>query len=347
MIARARARIRRWLQRILPDAWSAGSASTGSLPVAFACGGGVGSLDRVEGAPLPVLRVFGWFSQPTLPRVSLHTRDGRQLEPLVASRMQRADVLSTGACDDLFCGFRIDFLLQPAEQPLQLVIDGNGAHDFADGAQYATLEPHYQAFFTQERVMGRDSVYGSGPPTDVSAEFKAFASAASGKVLDFGCGNGDLLRFLRGRGAAATGLELDEPRIRNALDPELAAYVLLYPGGVPLPFADASFDWLVSTEVIEHVPGIADYVAEFARVLRPGGQLLVTTPDITSIPSSFPAGCVPWHLLEATHINFYTPRSVTRLFASHFEVEATYCLGATRVNGWFVPGSIGAIFRRK
>jgi 2-polyprenyl-3-methyl-5-hydroxy-6-metoxy-1,4-benzoquinol methylase len=344
MIGRTLSRIRRLSQPALPDSQS---PESGSLPMAFACNGGVGTLDRLEGAPLPVLRAFGWFSLSAMPRISLRTRDGRELEPLVVSRMQRPDVLAAGASAELFCGFRIDFLLQPAEQPLQLVIDGRSIHDFVDTSQYATLEPHYEAFFTQEQVMDRDSIYGSGPPTDVSVEFKAFAGAASGKVLDFGCGNGDLLRFLRGRGAAVTGLELDEPRIRNVIDQDLAAHVVLYPGGVPLPFADESFDWVVSTEVIEHVPGIADYVAEFARMLRPGGQLLVTTPDITSIPSSFPAGCVPWHLLEATHINFFTPQSVTRLFAGHFDLEATYCLGATRVNGWFVPGSIGAIFRRK
>ena len=75
--------------------------------------------------------------------------------------------------------------------------------------------------------------------------------------------------------------------------------------------------------------------------------MLVTTPDITSIPSAFPAGCVPWHLLEATHINFFTPQSVRRLFETHFALDSTYCLGSTRFNDNFVPGSIGAIFVRR
>ena len=317
------------------------------VPVGFEHDGDAGCLDRIEGAPLPIVRAFGWWTAPSaLPlRLDTHARSG--LAPAVFSRILRADAAAADPRCGPFSGFRADFVLDPGEQPQRLRLGDRALHAFPAQAAFATLDPHYRHFFTQDKVMGRASVYGSGPPTDVSPEFKAFTRLAEGRVLDFGCGNGDVVADLRRHDRDATGLELDEPRIREALKPEAAPNVVLYPGGAPLPFDAGSFDSIVSTEVIEHVPDVARYVPEFHRVLRPGGRVLVTTPDITSIPSSFPANCVPWHLLESTHVNFFTPASVAALFASHFEPEATYCLGATRVNGFFVPGSIGAVFVRR
>ena len=45
-----------------------------------------------------------------------------------------------------------------------------------------------------------------------------------------------------------------------------------------LPFADATFDAVLCSEVIEHVPAPIAVIAELARVLRPGGELLLTAP---------------------------------------------------------------------
>lgn len=311
---------------------------------AFGHAGVAGRIDRIEGAPLPLVRVFGHYPGQATPPFRLDTDRRSNLPPQVHSRLLAA---GAAAAPSAFTDFRCEFLLEPGERPQALHLEGQVLHAFAADAGFATLEPHYRHFFSQDQVMGRGSVYGSGPPTDVSPEFKAFTLLAQGRVLDFGCGNGDVVGHLRGQGRDATGLELDEPRIRKALKPEAAAHVQLYPGGTPLPLESGAFDWIVSTEVIEHIPDIARYVPEWRRVLRPGGRALVTTPDITSIPSSFPAGCVPWHLLESTHLNFFTPASVATLFGAHFTLESTYCLGATRINGFYVPGSIGAVLRAR
>lgn len=333
MIAGLRTRLRRW--RSKP------AAATG-----FAHAGQVGTLERIEGAPLPVVRIFGWWAGDVLPPFALDTDHRACIPATVASRMRRPDVQASGASADAFAGFRADFLLAPGETPARLRLGDTVLHAFRGDEGHGAIDPHYRHFFTQDRVMGRSAVYGSGPPTNVSDEFKAFTLRANGRVLDFGCGNGDVVLALHAQGRDATGIELDEPRIRDALKPGAAPHVVLYGGGIPLPFEAGAFDWIVSTEVIEHVPDIARYIPEFRRLLRPGGRVLVTTPDITSIPSSFPANCVPWHLLESTHVNFFTPASVATLFAPHFDLDATYCLGATRINGLFVPGSIGAVFRK-
>jgi 2-polyprenyl-3-methyl-5-hydroxy-6-metoxy-1,4-benzoquinol methylase len=53
----------------------------------------------------------------------------------------------------------------------------------------------------------------------------------------------------------------------------------------PLPCPDASFDAIISTEVIEHLENPRAVFREFSRLLRPGGRLLLTTPNQESIRS--------------------------------------------------------------
>jgi 2-polyprenyl-6-hydroxyphenyl methylase/3-demethylubiquinone-9 3-methyltransferase len=99
-------------------------------------------------------------------------------------------------------------------------------------------------------------------------------------VLDAGCGGGFTSEFLAARGAKVTGLDASAAAIDVARRHSAhAGLAINYTTGsiTELPFADSSFDAVVCVDVLEHVPGWRQALAEFHRVLRPGGQLFFDT----------------------------------------------------------------------
>ena len=97
-------------------------------------------------------------------------------------------------------------------------------------------------------------------------------------MLDVGCGDGTLARVAASRGAFVTGIDSDPAMLAVARartrDAEIGASFL--EGRVEhLPFPDASFDVVAAITVMCFVPGAAGAVREMARVLRPGGRLVI------------------------------------------------------------------------
>jgi SAM-dependent methyltransferase len=96
---------------------------------------------------------------------------------------------------------------------------------------------------------------------------KQRAQYAQGRLLDLGCGGGPY-REMFTNVSSYIGLDIAP----NA-DVDVAG------DGLALPFTDSCFDTILCNEVLEHVPEPSRFMSEIARVLKPGGFLLLTTPQ--------------------------------------------------------------------
>lgn len=143
-------------------------------------------------------------------------------------------------------------------------------------------------------------------------------------ILDIGCGSSRIIQDLPG----AVGLDLLQRKLRW-LRPRHG--LLVRATWDRLPFRDASFDTIINSEVVEHVPDAPDGWREMWRVLRPGGILILGTPDY---------GRPLWWVLEwiygkvlpgayaREHITRFTRRELAaRLRAAGYEVLACRYVG--------------------
>lgn len=112
----------------------------------------------------------------------------------------------------------------------------------------------------------------------------AFTSGHSPTVLDYGCGNGQIVSSLRANTFDAYGCDVfyEGGDYSNSVPKELfGTFVLRMSPEGHIPFGDGSFDLVVSNQVLEHVEHLDKVLSEISRVLRPGGKFLFLFPDIS------------------------------------------------------------------
>lgn len=105
------------------------------------------------------------------------------------------------------------------------------------------------------------------------------SSLGNGMLLDIGCGDGEALEILRDLGWQVCGVEIDEQAAVAARKRGIEVHQGTM---VDAAFPEGSFDAVTSSHVIEHVHDPRAFLIESLRVLRPGGKLVVVTPNMRS-----------------------------------------------------------------
>ena len=155
---------------------------------------------------------------------------------------------------------------------------------------------------TAERVSNRDASDNYVFQRSILAYYKA-AELVSGDVLEIGTGMGYGVEVIAP--AADKYVTIDKSCAYNVELPANAEFrQMTVP---PLDFADESFDYVISFQVIEHIKNDKEFVAEVSRVLRKGGKFIVSTPNA---PMSLTRN--PWHVRE------YTAEELKKLLSKEF-----------------------------
>ncbi len=113
---------------------------------------------------------------------------------------------------------------------------------------------------------------------------KAIASAASsahGTLLDVGCGRKPYSAVFAPFIEKHLGMEYSPESVYRGHKADI------FGDAMNIPFADNSVDTIVCTEVLEHLPNPEKAIAEFARILRPGGVIITTAPFFYPIHDSW------------------------------------------------------------
>lgn len=147
------------------------------------------------------------------------------------------------------------------------------------------------------------------------------AKRVGGRVLEIGTGTG-------------YGIDIIAPNVEHfvTMDKTHSEELGAIPANVefkegvvpPIPFADESFDYVVSFQVIEHIKRDKEFVREVHRVLKKGGKFIVSTPNR---PMSLTRN--PWHVRE------YTAEQFGELLSLFAEVEAMGVGGNERIWSYY------------
>ena len=198
-----------------------------------------------------------------------------------------------------------------------------------------------------EEKMADHSAYGEWRDASLVSSWKHFADSeiAGRDVLDFGCGDGQLAFFLAQKNLAnsITGVDIDLPAIarakaRLADHPEMSDTLRFLEGderGLPVP--DASVDVVTAFDCMEHVMQPEPILADWQRVLRPGGRVLIEW-----FPFKGPWGPhmealvpVPWaHVVFGQRAMFRTAEAIyddPRFVPRHWDLDEK---GQKKPNKW-------------
>jgi 2-polyprenyl-3-methyl-5-hydroxy-6-metoxy-1,4-benzoquinol methylase len=143
----------------------------------------------------------------------------------------------------------------------------------------------------------------------IEGEVMFMSAQPGGKLLDVGCGSGERLEKMRHLGWTVSGIDFDAEAVRIARGRGLDVSCGTIPGTW---FPTETFDAVTMNHVIEHVPDPIELLKECHRILKPGGKVVLTTPN--SAGWGHRLFRKYWRGLEPPrHLHLFSPASIEQI----------------------------------
>jgi SAM-dependent methyltransferase len=145
-------------------------------------------------------------------------------------------------------------------------------------------------------------------------------------VLDIGCGYGQTIDYHLRRACDAVGIEPDAHAVEEAQRQGLPVREGVFHAR---DFPDQTFDYITMDQVIEHALDPVEFLGDVAKLLRPGGVAVISTPNVAGYGARiFGERWINWH--SPYHLNLFTRASIRRLASrSGFGVRSINTLTAS------------------
>jgi len=162
------------------------------------------------------------------------------------------------------------------------------------------MQPH-EVIWTPEKSAGFWNYFSSDPEFSrqyfsnhsggLLLEYLGRLAPLEGRVLDYGCGPGYLVAHLLQRGIACEAVDFSlssVTRVRERFSDHPLFRGATLASELPTPLPEQSMDMVISVEMVEHLfdEHLGPTFEEFKRLLRPGGTLIVTTPNEENLAAS-------------------------------------------------------------
>ena len=144
------------------------------------------------------------------------------------------------------------------------------------------------------------------------------------RILDTGCGHGFFLEVAKEKGWEVFGTELSDKAIKDC---ESKGIQMLKGSLTDDSFEENFFDIIISIEFLEHISHPVQYASQIKRLLRPGGQVYITTPNFNSLlryklKSEYDVISYP------NHLTYFTTNTLKRLFENQgFKTKSIFTSG--------------------
>ena len=164
------------------------------------------------------------------------------------------------------------------------------------------------------------------------------------RVLDIGCYDGTIAKLIAAQGNQVVGIDIAKKAVHMARKNGIQAYVCNLEED-PFPKSIGTFDVIIAGEIIEHIFDPDALLNKLTKVLKPGGHLILTTPNLASLGSrlSLLVGHLPWMIEndllpgKSGHIRYFTYSELEKILIRHsFSIE-TFTTDSVGLNTVTIP----------